>query len=1082
MEIQEFLHEHQYDENIWDKKEKIKKSFDDDNEKMKILTEIFDYNFDSDKLIEYWGLDFKWEGESFKILEKLCGDYADLIKKGWVLKEKYMYQNSYLRRSFRAPNNKKITLNTKINWINQVYNKFNYDFDLKDYVKYCYGMYDYSNSLSFIFASAIESGQEDIYKLMLDIVYGRSDQGKIDSNIIKTLLLLDRGESREAISKLLLSAQRQEGLRQTILEVLDEAHPNNLKYMMNIIIENDLSRFSSVVRAFNVWTGLNWEEPRKKTVERAIELGLKYLNDNDLLNAKTNAIDKITNLKDNFKIYMALWACGVNDIEKTYPIIDELLKKDESKKAIALYFMNETQINFNHKIKDFLNSKNLTIAILASKIVNIPNYPEQGKNRDKIAKDEINDLKKKILNIFLRLDKKPKLKQGVIFSWFNLYIDREYVMGKILNLSDKFKDYDDLIPFYKDMSTDQRYSFASSYLQERRWGNDKEEKEPLTENQRKFVIESLADRSTWVQNISMNAIERIEKLKEKEVQGIEKILKRKSANLRKGCLEILSKQDDDDFLKSGERLIQGKTVEERTAGLDILIRIENKNKENINEINEKTKNKISNEKIAKILEEYKQRKKITIKEKALMNTLESKEDSYSLNNGFGLYDPKKLKNGIGPELKEPFWISHNISDEAYQADNINEIKNKDKKDKNTQNRIDQIKKIFETKENKKNNKIPDKIAWYSYSLPFDKILNELKSLDNLIEENKDVEYKSEDYSGGMTTYLLGNYLRGPKWDQSDLKDKASYEEVVLFDTWNNWFKNSPLTPYDVELITCTFNQYTSSFGDWIKDLDIDHLPGEFNYQFNNAHFNYSQQLFFLLQMFKILYSFEDRIDLCLRSYENFIGSIPKDKLNEPIEREYGDDLYWQDLSSVNLWSSKLTYKDELNNEQIAKLWNLKKWSYDISETKNSNYLPKLLTYAMAYEKGIISKEDIYFNLFVSDNLSTITSKPFPNQSFILTDRYPFLKDLANPVIDRILEIELKRGDSPTSVSQLISHISKIEGIDRFFKVLVGLEKETFVRNSYYGWGSTSSTKRDNFSKIIRILEPQSDDTKEKFKK
>jgi len=187
-----------------------------------------------------------------------------------------MYQSGHLRRSFRAPNNNEIAIETKIQWLTQVYNKFNYDFPLEDFVKYSYGMYDYSNSLSFIFAVAIESGREDIYQLMLDIIYGRSDEGKIDSNIIKTLLLLDRDESRKAISQLLLSAQRQEGLRQTILEVLDEAHPNNLKYIIEIIIKNDLVRFSSVIRAFDVWTGLGWEEPRKNTIKRAMELGLKY--------------------------------------------------------------------------------------------------------------------------------------------------------------------------------------------------------------------------------------------------------------------------------------------------------------------------------------------------------------------------------------------------------------------------------------------------------------------------------------------------------------------------------------------------------------------------------------------------------------------------------------------------------------------------------------------------------------------------------------------------------------------------------------------------------------------------------------
>ncbi|MDR2967329.1 MAG: DUF4132 domain-containing protein [Methanobacteriaceae archaeon] len=1062
MEIREFLQEHTLEKDPWVKKEELKKSFKDSaDEKMKVLVELFDYGFDYNKFIKEWGADFQWDGESFNILKSLCGEYADLVRKAWIFKQNYMYQTEYFRRSFRAPNNKKIAIETKIQWLTQVYHRFNYDFDLDDYVKYSYGMYDYTNSLSFIFAVAIESGREDIYQLMLDIVYGRSDEGKIDSNIIKTLLLLDRDESRQAISQLLLSAQRQEGLRQTILEVLDEAHPNNLKYIMEIIVKNDLARFSSVVRAYDVWTGLAWEEPRKNTVKRAMDLGLKYLNDKNMLNAEEEATRRIANLEDNLEIYMALWACGVNDIEKTYPFIDKLLEGSDTQKILALYFLEQTELDFNEKIQDSLKSKNLEIAYLASKVVKIP-YSDESME---VAKKEAKHLKKLLLNLFSNIGKKPKIRKRVIFSWFNLIIDQEDVMAKILNISDKFKDYGDLLEYYKFMSADQRHNFSSSFLGERRWsyyGEEERSKKPLNEKQRKFVMEALADRSSWVQDIAMKSIKRIGKLEENEVKNIETLLKRKSASLRKGCLEILSIQNDEDFFASAERLLDAKTSEERTAGLDILIRLENKNKEKSKKLNDNNKTKKITDKISKLLEEFKERKKLTIKEKALIKTLESKDDTYSLANGFGLYNPEKLKKGTKPELKEPFWSHHNISKIAYQANNI---------DNDSNNNI-----------NNKNNEE----KWYSYSIPFDEVINELKLLDNLIEENKDVTYKSENYNGSTDIGIIGNYLRGPKYDQSYLKDRETYKEVVLFDTWDNWFKNSKLTSYDIELIACTFNQYSyydnhSHILPWLNDLVKKHIPGNFDQDFKNEHFNYSQQLFFLIQMFNDLYPYEKRVELCLTSYENFIGSIPEDKLNEPIEREYGDDVYWQDISSFDIWTNKLTFKDKLNNEQLKKLWSLKKWRYDVSDDENSSYLPQLRTYAMAYEEGIISKEDIYFLLFVSDNLRTITSKPYPNQ-YTITEDYPFLKDLATPVIDRILEIELKRGDSPTTVSDLISYISKIDGMDRFFKVLIGLDKETFVRTSYYGWYSSSTTKRDNFSKIIRILEPTGDDTKEDFKK
>jgi len=92
-------------------------------------------------------------------------------------------------------------------------------------------------------------------------------------------------------------------------------------------------------------------------------------------------------------------------------------------------------------------------------------------------------------------------------------------------------------------------------------------------------------------------------------------------------------------------------------------------------------------------------------------------------------------------------------------------------------------------------------------------------------------------------------------------------------------------------------------------------------------------------MFGKLYPYPDRVELILTSYENFIGSIPKNKLNEAIKQQYGQNYYWQDFSQFNLWLSRLKVDDELTDEEVFKIWALKKWAHDISENTNNNYLP-----------------------------------------------------------------------------------------------------------------------------------------------
>ncbi|KZX10455.1 DUF4132 domain-containing protein [Methanobrevibacter filiformis] len=1077
MDINKFLNEYKYKVTAYDKKKELEEKYTD---KRKFLIQMFDYSFDTDKFIENWGIDFEWEEKSFKILEKLFGNYAELVRKGWNLKQDYIYQDGYLRRSFRAPGNREITLKSKASWIKDVFYCLNYDLNIEEYAKYAYGMGYYTRSLSFLFAADINNGNEELYKLIIDIINGRSNEGKIDSSLIKTLLLIDRVESRETIANLLLAAQRQEGLRQSILETLDEAHPNNLKYIIEIILKNDLIRFSSVVRAFGVWTGLGWEEPRKNTIKRGFELGIKYLNDEDILNGTDETIEKIADLKDVYEIYMALWACGVYDIENTFKILDKLLKNDnDNLKMIAIYFISQTQLNFNDKILDNLNSDNLSLNYLTLDSLKIPyaNYNYNSNSEPKISEKEVANLKNPIIKLFERTNKKSKFNK-VLFDWFNIKIDRDIAMNTLIRLSDIHGDYEDLLEFYSEMNANQRSNFSSSYLNESLWSYNnqkKKEKKPLNDNQRVFAIKTLSDRSNRVQTIGMKAIKRVGTLKEEDILNIESLLKRKSATLRKGCLEILRTQPDEEFLNSAKRLIAKSTAEERKAGLDILISLKSK---------EKYELEISN-----ILKELKQSKKITITEKNLLKTLESETEEYSFENGFGLYDPGNLTPTTPPKLQEPYWKSNKVNDD----------KNSKVNDKNSKISLKSkiLSKIRKNKENEdkarnkktRNSNIHSKLVkdndinkdneskWFSYSISYPEIIWKLKVLDNLINDNKDAEYEIEGYYGNTSTQILGNYLRLPKMQYNNDKDK--YKNLILHETWMNWFEKSGLTSYDIELLTCTFNDYIGIENtDWVKKIGKDHIPYIFNSNFLSENFKYPQQMGFLINMFNELYPYEDRVELCLTSYENMVAAIPEDKYNEPIKRDYGDDIHWQDLTIFNIWTNKLTYKDQLTPEQAKRLWNIKKWSYDNSKSKKSNYLPRILTYAMAYEKKVIKKEDIYFQFFATGRLKEINSKPQPN-GFNIIKEYPFLKELAIPVIDRVLEIELKRGDNPTNVSNLIPNISKIEGIDRFFKALQGMDKETFVRSSYGYYYNSNITKKSNFSAILKALHPQEQENSKK---
>jgi hypothetical protein len=80
-----------------------------------------------------------------------------------------------------------------------------------------------------------------------------------------------------------------------------------------------------------------------------------------------------------------------------------------------------------------------------------------------------------------------------------------------------------------------------------------------------------------------------------------------------------------------------------------------------------------------------------------------------------------------------------------------------------------------------------------------------------------------------------------------------------------------------------------------------------------------------------------------------------------------------------------------------------------------------------------------------------------------------LKKTADEAAARVIEIELKRGDSATEVSALAMEIGWHEGADTFAKILVAMGKETFVRGYIYSSGDP--TKKIVLSSLLKASRP-----------
>ena len=431
---------------------------------------------------------------------------AAYVKEAWNRLPQKMYQHGYARRSFRAPNHKSYLLVNQINFLRSLLNgpyKYNYqdsttfyyDLSIEDQIRYDT---EISNSVNqfMVWSSAIDLGKEGLFQLFEDIIFNKDPHGKVSRNIIKALLNSEKQESWELVEKLLLAAQRQEGLRQTVLEALDETSIGALQYMIRVIIDNKLTRFSSVVRAIDTWTGLGWDSEKETTVRNIIELASGYF-------SKPETIPTGVKSKNNNEVYMALWVQGVLDVEKTVPYLHELLEKGSAeKKSLALKFAGETNDPYIEMPLYFkaLDDENLQVLAFAVPRMNML-LEANARSKFYIENADYPNFFNKVFDLAQKITEKEKTFEGKVFSWLNIKFERDTLFAAAINLvGDNNERLEAVLEHFEGFSINLRekltrnllggfyqYSFYSSNQQK------KQDKVP-TDFQRNFALRILKDR------------------------------------------------------------------------------------------------------------------------------------------------------------------------------------------------------------------------------------------------------------------------------------------------------------------------------------------------------------------------------------------------------------------------------------------------------------------------------------------------------------------------------------------------------------------------------------------------------------
>ena len=310
------------------------------------ITNLMEYDHSSAFEREFASYNFPdklWESKEGKALALLLfgKEIAPYVQRVWDSLQAYPYQRWWGRRPFRSENPADYTevQLSKMCTLHSYYSSGVGALPIAEQFQYV--VYN-EDSVEAFFALVLSENPDTYYELFKDIFSSEHEIGDVCAVLIKAALMVEDTRYGTLVEQLLLAAQLQEGLRQMILESLDGTSLASLQHFIGVILQHNLTRFSSVVRAVDVWFGFDWEAPQKSVINRVLELAQTFLSDRA-------AAEKVVSSKDHIERFVALWAVGVRSVQQALDLAVKAIQDPQTShegRIVTLYFVQQTQITY----------------------------------------------------------------------------------------------------------------------------------------------------------------------------------------------------------------------------------------------------------------------------------------------------------------------------------------------------------------------------------------------------------------------------------------------------------------------------------------------------------------------------------------------------------------------------------------------------------------------------------------------------------------------------------------------------------------------------------------------------------------
>lgn len=876
---------------------------------------------------------------------------------------------------------------------------------------------DFSPILAAVVSQNDVQGDE-VFEILRLSLLGQHEIGGAGQHIFRSFLMSSRPDAWQTIEKTLLAAQRQEGVRQAILQAINRSNPQALPRMLRLILERDLLRFSAVVQALDVWFGYLLSGASPAAIKLWLQRVIEFLEN-------PASRDKALRGSDAEQAFLALWCLATEDAMASVPPAKKLLaaKSPELRYVGALHLVSVRIEAAAQALAPAIDDADLRIATLAL---------------DHSRSDESWDLRddryfERVEGLVARLPETVQKLKPLVWQWTETTVQRQQAARCLINGLGK-RPATRLLPYMDKFDAYFRRFALEKLAESKSWNKAT----------RQALIDLVGDPAVDVRCAAIAAWEKVP-LNPAELVQVEGYLARKAGDLRRGVLELLLKQADSVTVASAKRLLTAKDAKQRLAGLELLRLSSDANR---------ARAECRDAAVA-----YQSaRKKLSCDEQTHLNEiLKEKVPVVTLDDALGLMNAAERTLVSPPQNRQAPFIT------------------------------------------------PAAIAC-------------LKALDDLIHENRDVPIRFRGYDREYE-YPLGTPHWGFPYPDTRRPPEKETLRLPLAELWTKWcadrgkqFRDRDGSELVRAFIWCEqASALNPTYGEISRRPPArETIVGALIGSQAQLSLRYRAVIQDILKWLLYLFPCDPR-DYLLDATETAYALVPRDDLDwlqkkgaraksspeaddeddeddEDMTRDWRDDLAFTSWSGVFDRHTVLG-RQPLTGAQQARLWRLMHWHDQPTPSAPRRRVAEELLLA-AYAEGAASLADVADHLLGPREetrwgsagfglLTLLTARKKTKSVETWLAKHPEADDLVQRAVERILEVELNRGDAPTTATSPAQSIGALYGAETLRRILHTLGKDGF--STVRGWRSNiTEERRYSLTELAKLVFPRETESPGEF--